>query len=226
MSAQDGAPALGRAQVAPPDQLNAQQGSSIPMASAPARFTRRAMTIAAATLCAPLVAVAGLAAIGVAGGEGDPEVGTMAGSQGLRGTTVGTSTPAPAQVPSPTVPISKGESKGEAQTAAASGRPLKGATDDEAREPVTDLRPPADKPPIRTQPRTPSRRVSPAPPPAAPEQVIDPSAPGAPTTSGGTTGSGDTSGPGESSGPGSGTGSGSGSGAGSSEGDESIAGGV
>jgi uncharacterized membrane protein YgcG len=225
MSAQDGAPALGRAQIAPTDQWNARQGSSIPMASVPARFTRRAMTVAAATLCAPLVAVAGLAAIGVAGGGGDPAVGTMAGSQGLRGTTVETIPPAPAQVAGPTDPVFKREGKGEAPTAAASGRPVKGTTDDAGREPATDLRAPAHKPPIRTQPRTPSRRVSPAPPPAAPEQIVDPSAPGAPTTSGGATGSGGTTGPGDSSGPGSGTGSGSGGGSGSSEGDESSDGG-
>ena len=66
MSAQQGAPVLGRAQVATPTLWNAPQGSSIPAGSAPARMTRRAIAVAAATLCAPLVAMLGLAAIGAA----------------------------------------------------------------------------------------------------------------------------------------------------------------
>jgi hypothetical protein len=202
MSAQDGAPALGRAPMAPPAQWNARQGSSIPTGSRPARLTRRAMAVTAATLCAPLVAVAGLAAVGAAWGGGDPELGTMAGSQGLRGTTVASSIPATPPVAGSPAPVSKGGDKRRTPTAAAGGRPPTDTTNAATREPATDLRAPTHKPPT-TQPRAPLRRVTPTPAPAAPEPIVDPSGPGAPIPGG-------TTGPGENSGTGSGTGGGSG----------------
>jgi hypothetical protein len=49
---------------------------------------RRAMAVAAATLCAPALAVTALAAIAAAGGGSDgPGMSTLPGAQGLRGTT-------------------------------------------------------------------------------------------------------------------------------------------
>src|SRR2546421_5213814 len=97
MSAQYGAPGLGRAQIATPAYSTARQGSSIPIptGSRTARVTRRAMAVAAATLCAPVMATAALAGIGAAGGGNHAEMGSLAGTQGLRGATVEASSPAP-----------------------------------------------------------------------------------------------------------------------------------
>src|SRR3954451_15318272 len=107
MSAHYGAPVLGRAQRGTPAFWTAPQGSSIPAGSRPERVTRRAIAVAAATLCAPLVTATALAAIGAVTGGNQAEMGTLAGAQGLRGTTVAATNPAPAQVSSPAPETSK-----------------------------------------------------------------------------------------------------------------------
>src|SRR3954451_6227158 len=108
MSAHYGAPVLGRAQRGTPAFWTAPQGSSIPAGSRPERVTRRAIAVAAATLCAPLVAATALRAIAAATGGNHAEMGKLAGTQGLRGTTIASTSPAPAQVSAPAPETSKG----------------------------------------------------------------------------------------------------------------------
>jgi uncharacterized membrane protein YgcG len=211
MSAQQGAPALGRAQVATPTLWNAPQGSSIPRGSAPARMTRRAMAVAAATLCAPLVAMLGLAAIGAAGGGNQAEMGTLAGTQGLRGSTVATTSPAPTQVSAPPADELKARADGTNATAAdPKQHPTQSTASQPQREPAPDTRAPAHKPPTRTVPERPPSRVNPHPSAPAPPPAVDPTGPGAPIpgSSGGTSGgAGSTDGSGSTSGSSSGSGS-------------------
>jgi hypothetical protein len=182
MSAQYGAPALRRA---PSTQL-----------------TRRAMAVAAATLCAPLVAASALAGIGAAGGGNQAEMGTLAGSQGLRGTTVGASTPAPAQAANPTPRVMKNQGAGTAEPVNNTGKsdPAPPTSNSTPRQPAPSTRAPAHKAPA---PRATPPRIPVKPPAATPTPTVDPSGPGAPIPSSGS-GAGSTSG--SSSGSGSSTG--------------------
>jgi hypothetical protein len=209
MSAQQGAPVLGRAQVATPTFWNAPQGSSIPSGTRPARMTRRAMAVAAATLCAPLVAMLGLAAIGAAGGGNQAEMGTLAGTQGLRGTTVATTGPSPTQLSGPPVDGSKADATGEGPANPGS-RPTQGTGSHPRSEPAPTTRAPANKPPSHTAPKPPSSKVNLNPPAPAPATTVDPSGPGAPTPSNSTGGT--SGGPGSVDTSSSNSGSGSGSG--------------
>jgi hypothetical protein len=209
MSAQQGAPVLGRAQVATPTLWNAPQGSSIPAESAPARMTRRAMAVAAATLCAPLVAMLGLAAIGAAGGGNQAEMGTLAGTQGLRGSTVATTSPAPTQISAPPADDLKARADGTNATAAdPKQHPTQSTASEPQREPAPATRAPAHKPPTRTVPERPPSRVNPNPSTPAPS-TVDPTGPGAPIpgTGGTSGGAGSTAGSGSTSGSTSGSGS-------------------
>jgi outer membrane biosynthesis protein TonB len=198
MSAQQGAPGLGRAQMATPTFWNAPQGSSIPMKSRPARMTRRAMAVAAATLCAPAVAAIGLAAIAAAGGGGHPEMGSLAGTQGLRGTTVAATAPAPAGVLGPSIddPKAKPVTTDEDNAAAHKRHPTQDTSSDPQRAPAPTTRAPAHKPPTHAAPQPPPSKVNLNPPAPAPTPSVDPTTPGAPTSgsTSGAEGGGDTSG--------------------------------
>jgi hypothetical protein len=192
MSAQQGAPALGRAQVATPTLWNAPQGSSIPREPRPARMTRRAMAVTAATLCAPMVAAIGLVAIATAGGGNQAEMGTLAGTQGLRGSTVAASGPAPTQVSGPPADGWKAKAGGTDKGTAA--EPKRDSTQETSsqpqREPAPTTRAPEHKAPTHTAPEPPSSRVNPDPTAPAPAPTVDSSDPGAPIpgSTGGTSG--------------------------------------
>jgi outer membrane biosynthesis protein TonB len=195
MSAHHSAPGMGRAQVGPPAFLTAQQGSSIPTRVRGTRMTRRAMTVAAATLCAPLVATVGLAAFAAAGGEQPPEMGSLAGAQGLRGSTVEATSPAPA--PQVLAPTAESPKRPEVVTPVEKSQ-TDPVTDETQRQEPPTTRAPTHKPPVQTTPKPRSPRVSP--PAPAPAPSFDPTGPGAPTSTGGTSTSG--SDPGSTSGPG------------------------
>jgi hypothetical protein len=162
------------------------------------------MLVAAATLCAPIVAVAALAAIAATGGGNQSEMGTLAGTQGLRGTTIGAGNPESSPVPGPTVEDPQGQAKAQTDTAIAKTHPAQTAADPVERRQAPDTRAPAHKPPLQAPPKSPSRRVDLNPPPPASEPSQDPSAPGAPIPSGSSTGPGS---PTSSSGSNSGSGS-------------------
>jgi hypothetical protein len=165
-------------------------------------MTRRAMAVTAATLTAPLVALAGLAAIGVSGGGGQAEMGTLAGAQGLRGTTVAATSPAPQPSASaPPVRAPKGREK-DLATTSSGGHHFRSTKPPSEPRSAPHTRAPTHKTPPTTVPKTPPKRVNLTPPPTS----TDPSEPGAPTTSGGSDGPG---------GSGSGTGSSGGSSTGS-----------
>jgi uncharacterized membrane protein YgcG len=186
MSAHYGAPVLRRPQFATPAYSPSTQGSSIPARSAPApAVRRRAMVVAAATLCAPAFAVLALAAIGATGSGGQAGVGSLAGTQGLRGSTEAAT---PALTTGATKP-SKDElaaRKSSAGDRAAHHTRHHPAANRPTRSPVHQ---PAPPPSIHTG-RTPPHLSPPTPETAPP----DPTQPGAPTTSGTTSGSGGTSG--------------------------------
>jgi hypothetical protein len=159
------------------------------------------MIVAAATLCAPAFATVALAAIGATGGGGHPAMGSLAGTQGLRGTTTPeASAPAPAT---------------SSERTAQHGATVKPSDASNPPPPVHAQRNPAPKVPARA----PTHHRSPAPPHVTPTPhthvnppstpVYDPTQPGAPTSSGTTSGSGTTT-----SGTGSTTGSGSSGGSG------------
>lgn len=183
MSAQYGAPALSGAQVPP--------------------MRRRAMAVAAATLCAPMVAAAGLAAIAATGGANQSEMGTLAGTQGLRGTTIASDAD-PSQASGPTIAVPQGAKDG-ASTTVPKTHPAQAAAKRVERRPPPDTRAPAHKPPLQTPPKPPSSRVNLNPPPPRPDTTSeDPLAPGAPNPSGSSSGPGSpSSSPGSNSGPGS-----------------------
>jgi hypothetical protein len=195
MSAQQGAPAFGRAQTGTPR---------------PRRLTQRAMAVTGATLCAPLVAAVGLAAIGTSGGGDQAQMGTLAGAQGLRGSTVAATNPAP---PAPSPPAEAVKDKGQDASKAAAveprRQPTQGSSPQPRSNPAPSTRVPAHKPPTQVKPKPPRSRVPVSPTtPATP--IVDPDTPGAPT-SGTSGGGGEGDGSGSNSGPGSSSGSGSGS---------------
>src|SRR3954449_5464305 len=87
MSAHYGAPDLRRPQLATPSFTASPQGSSAPMPGGGAPVVRRkALFVAAATLCAPALVAIALAAIGATGGGGQAGVGALAGAAGPPGT--------------------------------------------------------------------------------------------------------------------------------------------
>jgi hypothetical protein len=193
MSAQQGAPALGRAQTG--------------------TMTRRAMAVAGATLCAPLVAAVGLAAIGTAGGGDQAQMGTLAGAQGLRGSTVAATNPAPPPASSPTADAfkAKGDGPREASAAESKRQPSQETQSQPRSNPAPSTRAPTHKPPTQVTSKPPRSRVPVT--PTSPAPTVDPSTPGAPTpgSTGGSDDSGSSSGAGSGTDPGSSSGSGSGS---------------
>jgi uncharacterized membrane protein YgcG len=202
MSAHYGAPGFRRAQLAAPSYTASPQGSAVPARSGGTRVVRRkALFVAVATLCAPAFAALALAAIGATGGGERAAMGSLAGNEGLRGTTTPSliSPPAATQHKQDTVTDEQGTAtrKGEAGDSP--------STHQVQKQPASKAPPPA--PVHRPAPKT-------RPPHVAPPRVntpslptSDPSQPGAPTSSGTSSGSGGTSGSG--SGPGTTSGSGS-----------------
>jgi hypothetical protein len=88
MSAHYGAPGFRRPQLATPSYPASPQGSSTTAHSQGTPVLRRkALTVAVATLCAPALAALALAALAATGGGDRAAMGSLAGSEGLRGTT-------------------------------------------------------------------------------------------------------------------------------------------
>jgi hypothetical protein len=185
MSAQYGAPGLGRAQVGTLAYSTAQQGSSISTAGRPARITRRAIAVAVATLCAPVVTAGALAAIAAVGGGNHAEMGSLAGAQGLRGTTIGATSPAPPPATGPADQVSKGGSRQSREDSVSSGKSsAQSGTHQPEQNPTSGqgTRAPTHKPTQQPAPKPPSSGVGLN--PSTPYPNYDPSGPGAPTTSG------------------------------------------
>jgi hypothetical protein len=185
MSAHDRAPGFRRPQLATPAYTASPRGSEIPARSGRRPVVRRkALFVAAATLCAPALAALALAAIGATGGGGHDAIGSFAGTEGLRGTT----TPS---VSAPSPDAGKLDSPKE-----------KSASSDSTVSHHVQKHPspqaPA-RPPVHQAPATPAPHVKPAPnthvnTPTLP--TYDPSQPGAPTSSGTTSTTSGTSGSG------------------------------
>jgi hypothetical protein len=197
MSAHYAAPAIRRTQLATP----------------PVR--RKALFVAAATLCAPAFAALALAAFAASGGSDQPAMGSLTGTEGLRGIT----TPSMSASPSPNpVKYGTGEKKGDWSDSTGSPRGRKHPS------PQAPARSPAHQapatPPTHVKPTPKTHVTTPAPP------AYDPTEPGAPTSSGTTDTTSGTSGSGSGSTSGS-SGSGSGSGpGGSADGHDTYPGGA
>jgi hypothetical protein len=213
MSAHYGAPGFRRPQMATPAYSAVAQGSSIPARSAPRppAVKRRALLVAAATLCAPALAVVALAAIGATGGGNQAGMGSLPGSEGLRGSTTA--------APSAEALSTAGQGKHELTKQKGIGSASHARTHDVRQHPASSR--PAHRPtppPSTHTKRTPPHPVTTSPSPGT--SPYDPLGPGSPTGSdstagpgGTTTGSGSVTGTGSTSGTGSGasdTGSGSG----------------
>jgi hypothetical protein len=165
MSAHYAAPAIRRTQLATP----------------PVR--RKALFFAAAILCAPAFAALALAAFAASGGSDQPAMGSLTGTEGLRGTT----TPSVSASPSPSpVKYGTGHGKGDWSDSTGSRHVQK--------HPSPQARPPAHRAPATPPPHvkpTPKTHVNTL---ALP--TYDPTEPGAPISSGttgttsGTSGSG------------------------------------
>jgi hypothetical protein len=198
MSAHYSAPGLRRAQLATP---------SYPV------IRRKALFVAAATLCAPAFAALALAAIGAAGGGDQAAMGSLAGTEGLRGsTTPSLSSPPPATQHKQGRVSEKGDGRDSTAGHQAQKHPVaKAPTPAPAHRPAPTTRPPHTTPtPQVTAPSLPT---------------TDPSQPGAPTSSGTTSGSGGTSGSGTGTTSGSGSGSTNHGGSGGTDGGDAYPGG-
>jgi hypothetical protein len=180
MSAQYGAPGIRRPSLAAPS---------------PPIMRRKALFVAAATLCAPAFATLALAAFAATGGSDQPAMGSLAGTRGLNGTT----TPE-VIAPAPTRP-----DRGPAVKSADQRDDASNPAPQVQKHPVSQAPPSSPVQHAPTPPtRTPTKPTHPAPAPHVNSPAVppyDPSQPGAPNTSGGTTGtdgssSGSTSGSG------------------------------
>jgi hypothetical protein len=187
MSAHDRAPGFRRPQLATPAHTATPRGSEMPARSGSRPVVRRkALFVAAATLCAPALAALALAAIGATGGGGHDAIGSFAGTEGLRGTTTpSVSAPSPDSGP---LDSTKAKEKSLSSDSTASHHAQKHPA------PQAPARPPAHQ-----APATPPHHVKPAPntnvtTPTLP--AYDPSQPGAPNSSGTTDTTGGTSGSG------------------------------
>jgi hypothetical protein len=177
MSAHYGAPGFGRPQLATPSHTASSQGSAGSVRSGGAPVVRRkALFVAAATLCAPALAAVALAAIGATGGGGQAGMGSLAAAAGLRGTT----TPA---VSSTTAPAKHGPAVQKSD--ASESPPLH-----HAKQPAAPAPSPSPGPIHRRPAPAPKPHAKPAPetvtPPSLP--TYDPTGPGAPTASSTTSG--------------------------------------
>ena len=187
MSAHQGAPGLGRAQLATPTHPASTRGPAFGARRAGRpMFRRKAMFVAAATLCAPAFAALALAALAATGGGSDQAaMGSLAGTQGLRGTA------SPAQT---TIPQAKTDRATEPVTTSKRGPGESAATQPARARPAPKANTPA---PVHKPAPTPPHKVSPMPPPNLTSPSVppyDPSQPGAPTPN--TVGSGASSGSG------------------------------
>jgi uncharacterized membrane protein YgcG len=198
MSAHYGAPGFRRAQLATPPYTASPQGSAVPARSSGTRVVRRkALFVAVATLCAPAFAALALAAIGATGGGERAAMGSLAGNEGLRGTTTPSLSSPPAATPHKQDTVTQG-------TATRKGDLSDSPTRQVQKQPASKA--PAPAPIHRPAPKARPPHVAPPPRVTAPSlPTSDPSQPGAPTSSGTSGGSGGTSG------SGTGTTSGSGS---------------
>jgi hypothetical protein len=173
MSAHFGAPGLRRPQLATPASAPVAGATRASQGAHRQRPRRRALLVALGTLCAPALAASALAAIGATSGSGGGGMGTLAGSQGLRGSTAEATTPAPAPVAAkPKVrPVEK-----EKRAVVSRRRPAPSA-------PSTE-KPPAEKPSSGVG-RTPVDGLDATPVTRSPSYTTDPNAPGAPISSSG-----------------------------------------
>jgi hypothetical protein len=213
MSAHHGAPGFRRPQLATPAFTTSPQASSMPARSGGRpRVRRKDLFVAAATLCAPAFAALALAALAATGGGNQAAMGSLAGTQGLRGTTSPSLNAAP-----PAIPDKGGTANGKSH--ASDSLPVQNGHKHQVQK-----APPRD--PVHHPSQSPPRQIAPAPRPHLNSPIpppFDPSQPGAPTgstTTGGSTGTSGTSGSsgsGTSSSPGSGSSS-LGNSAGSSDG--------
>jgi hypothetical protein len=146
------------------------------------------MAVAAATLCAPVVTAGALAAIAAVGGGNHAEMGSLAGTQGLRGTTIGTTSPAPPAVTGPVDEPSKSPAKDD--SAGIGESPAQSGTHHAQQQPTSGQRTsaPTHKPTQPAPKPPPSSRVGLNPPTQDPYPNYDPTGPGAPTSSGTSTG--------------------------------------
>ncbi len=144
------------------------------LATLPVR--RKALFVAAATLCAPALAAVALAAFAATGGGDQPAMGSLTGTEGLRGTTT----------PSVTYSPSSESAKPKAGTGKDDFSDTSGSH--HVRKHPSEQAP--ARPPAHRTPATPPH-VKPAPKTHVNTPVLptyDPSAPGAPTGSGTTDG--------------------------------------
>jgi outer membrane biosynthesis protein TonB len=169
MSAHYSAPGLRRAQLATPSF----------------RVRRRALFVAAATLCAPALAAIALAALAATGGGNQPAMGSLAGTEGLRGTT--------SPVVNAPPPATSHKDNMRTKTSRTSDSP----DHQVQRHPAPKVATPA---PSHQPVSKPPHQTAPAPTPHLNSPIVapyDPSQPGAPSSSsttptGGSSGSGTT----------------------------------
>src|SRR5882757_9240095 len=147
MSAQHGAPGFRRPQLATPSYTASAQGSAVPAHPGETPVVRRkAVFVAAATLCAPALAAMALAAIGATGGGGHAAMGSLAGTEGLQGTTT------------PSVSTSTSPDWGKLETSARKGASSestasrRGGHGEKHPSPQAPARTPAHKPPATAPP--------------------------------------------------------------------------
>jgi hypothetical protein len=174
------------------------------MATPPVR--RKALFVAAATLCAPAFAALALAAFAASGGADPAAMGSLAGTEGLRGTTTPSVSDSPSSEPvKPETGTGKDDWSDTRSSHHLQKRPSPQAPSSPPAHQTPATPPPHVKPTPKTHVNTPTL------------PTYDPTVPGAPTSSGttGTTSGTTGSGTGTSSGS-SGSGSGSNSGPGGS----------
>jgi hypothetical protein len=172
MSAHRGAPGFGHAQMATPSYTASTQGPSTGARRGGRPVRRKALFVAAATLCAPALAALALAALAATGGGDRAALGSLAGAQGLRGTTTPSVHTTPAAKPGQDVQPLKRANADSPASGPAQRHPASNAA------PTSPVHRPAPSPPAKVSPAPRPQAVSPSVP------SYDPSQPGAPTSSG------------------------------------------
>jgi hypothetical protein len=212
MSAHAGAPGLRRPQIATPMYSpRSPAGGRRPRSRARSGLRRRkAIVVAIVTLGAPALAATALAGI-AATGAGDPAgMGTLAGSQGLRGTTTPvTVSPSPSADRAP-------DRHGQKEPHRVAPSPPKGHGGPTEPDRATHSPPHRGNPAPQGQPRPHTR--APSPPTTSPSYSTNPTGPGAPVSTDESSGSGSPTST-------SGTDSSGGSGSGQYEGQSAYSGG-
>jgi hypothetical protein len=186
MSAHFSAPGFRRPQAATAAYSATAETFSGPSVSTAHPVRRRALAVAAAMLCAPVLAAGALAAIGASGGTQQAGMGSLAGTHGLKGSTVPAATPSALSssvTPDPTKQSSsKAFERGSATTGsrAPSQRPVHSQTPSGSPSRKAGTRAPAHQTPTAPSGTTRTHTGS-APQPSV---VTDPTQPGAPAFSG------------------------------------------